>query len=95
MLELRIEAKASEVDEGYMLAVTCANEQSSKLKQIMRWQLLCSNSPRRGIPREINDKDVLTQAKSLKKKDGLGHIKRRIKSALEMFPKCKKARGKK
>lgn len=70
------------------------NELTLKLKQIMEVDApsLCTSSPIRDFSRENNDKDVLTQAKSLKKKDGLRRIKKRVKKSKENSKRKKRSR---
>ncbi|XP_070014353.1 protein FAR1-RELATED SEQUENCE 1-like [Nicotiana sylvestris] len=94
---VRMTAKASETDEGYKLAATCANELSARLKQIMEVTSpsLHTTGLRRDLPEENNDRDLLSRAKSFKKKDNTKHLKKRIKTSLEANSKSKKARGKK
>ncbi|XP_060190807.1 protein FAR1-RELATED SEQUENCE 5-like [Lycium barbarum] len=69
---VRLEANVSETDDGYKEAIACANELSSKLKEIMKVTApsLCTSSSGKDLLEANNSKDILTQAKGLKKKDG-------------------------
>ncbi|XP_016501813.2 protein FAR1-RELATED SEQUENCE 5-like [Nicotiana tabacum] len=94
---VRMAAKASETDESYKLAATCVNELSARLKQIMEVTApsLHTTGSTRDLPEESNDRDLLSRAKSFKKKDNTKRLKKRINTSLEANSKSKKARGKK
>nr|XP_016513209.1 PREDICTED: protein FAR1-RELATED SEQUENCE 5-like [Nicotiana tabacum] len=93
---VRMVAKTSKTDDGYKVVVACANELSSKLKQIAEVSTpsFCTSGSTRDLPEENNNIIILTRAKNLKKKDGKRH-KKRIKPSLEVNANCKKARGNK
>ncbi|XP_059310718.1 protein FAR1-RELATED SEQUENCE 5-like [Lycium ferocissimum] len=93
---VRLAAKASETDDGYKEAIACANELSSKLKEIMKVTApsLCTSSSGKDLSEANNSKDILTQAKGLKKKDGTRR-KKRDKGCLEANANSKKALGNK
>ncbi|XP_009799717.1 protein FAR1-RELATED SEQUENCE 5-like isoform X2 [Nicotiana sylvestris] len=93
---VRMVAKTSKTDDGYKVVVACANELSSKLKQIAEVSTpsFCTSGSTRDLPEENNNINILTRAKNLKKKDGKRH-KKRIKPSLEVNANCKKARGNK
>ncbi|XP_009770554.1 protein FAR1-RELATED SEQUENCE 5-like [Nicotiana sylvestris] len=91
---VRMAAKASETDEGYKLAAICANELSTRLKQIMEVTApsLHTTGSTRDLPEENNDRDLLSRANNFKNKDNTKRLKKRIKTSLEANSKSKKAR---